>query len=105
MFEQGLGILEIIGDQREAILAIAARYGASNVRIFGSAARDQARPESDVDILVHFDKPYSIFDLVGLWLDLTELLGRPVSLVTDDTLTQKGNERFRENVLKDAVPL
>ncbi|MDW8299325.1 MAG: nucleotidyltransferase family protein [Anaerolineae bacterium] len=105
MSEQGLGISLIIGEQREAILALAARYGASNVRIFGSVARPEARRESDMDILARFDKPYSIFDLVGSWFDLTELLGRPVSLVTDDTLVQKGNARFRENVLRDAVPL
>lgn len=65
MSEQGLGISLIIGEQREAILALAARYGASNVRIFSSVARPEARQESDMDILARFDKPYSIFDLVG----------------------------------------
>ncbi|GAB4554148.1 MAG: nucleotidyltransferase family protein [Anaerolineae bacterium] len=101
----GLGISEIIGDKREAILALAARYGASNVRIFGSVARGEADADSDVDILVHFETPRSIFELVGLWQDLSELLGREVSLVTEGSLYQRDNDRFCANVLKDAKPL
>src|SRR5258707_11530350 len=79
----GLGIDEIIGDKRETILRLAAQYGASNVRVFGSVARGEARPDSDVDFLMKFRDDSNIFDLVGLWQDLTELLGREVDLIAD----------------------
>jgi hypothetical protein len=78
-----LGIKEIIGDKRDAILELVARYGASNVRIFGSVARGEARPDSDVDLLVQFPDRTSIFDIVGLWQDLSKLLQREVDLLPD----------------------
>lgn len=78
-----LGIQEIIGDKRGAILDLMARYGASNVRIFGSVARGEAGPESDVDLLVQFPERTSIFDIVGLWQDLSQLLQREVDLLPD----------------------
>ncbi len=78
----GLGIDDIIGDKREAILKLAQQYGASNVRVFGSVARGEARPGSDVDFLVEFRDGASIFDAVGLWQDLTELWSvRSISLL------------------------
>lgn len=97
----GLGIAEIIGDKREAILQLAAKYGASQVRVFGSVARGEARPDSDIDFLVSFPPDRSIFDLVGLWLDLKELLGREVDLSTDTSL----KEYVRPHAMKDAVSL
>jgi len=99
--KQGLGVAEIIGNKREQVLALAAQHGAANVRIFGSVARNEASDESDVDMLVTFPKENSIFDLVALWLDLQDLLGREVSLVTDSML----RDRFQANVLEDAVTL
>jgi len=98
---KGLGIDDIIGDKREAILELAARYGASQVRVFGSVARGEARPDSDVDFLVSFPPDRSIFDLVGLWLDLTDLLGREVDLSTDTSL----KPYVRPHALRDAIPL
>jgi uncharacterized protein len=79
----GQSVEDVVGDHRDAILKLAAEYGASNVRIFGSVARGEATPESDVDVLVSFPPDRSIFDLTGLWLDLKELLGREVHLSTD----------------------
>lgn len=96
-----LGIEEIIGDKREAILRLAAQYGATNVRVFGSVARGEARPDSDVDLIVCFPPNRSIFDLVGLWLDLKDLMGRDVSLISDGIQ----DERFMSEVRKDAVSL
>lgn len=98
---KGLGIDDIIGDKREAILELAARYGASQVRVFGSVARGEARLDSDVDFLVSFPPDRSIFDLVGLWLDLTDLLGREVDLSTDTSL----KPYVRPHALRDAIPL
>ncbi len=97
----GLGIAEIIGDKREAILQLAAKYGVSQVRVFGSVARGEARPDSDIDFLVSFPPDRSIFDLVGLWLDLKELLGREVDLSTDTSL----KEYVRPHAMKGAVSL
>ena len=97
----GLGIDDIIKDKRDAILRLVAQYGASNVRVFGSVARGDARQDSDVDLLVSFPEDKSVFDLVGLWLDLKQLIGRDVSLVADGI----DDERFMKNALKDAVPL
>ncbi len=97
----GLGIDDILGDHRQAVLELAARHGASNVRVFGSVARGEARPDSDVDILVDFPPDRSIFDLVGLWLDLQELLGREVDLSTERSL----KDHIRPSVLREAVPL
>jgi len=96
----GLGIDEIIGDKREAILRLAAEHGASNVRVFGSVARGEARPDSDVDLLITFPENRSIFDLVGLWLDTKDLMERDVSLIADAI----DDKRFLNRILKDAVP-
>lgn len=96
-----LGIGEIIGDKREQLLQLAAQYGAHNVRVFGSVARGEAREDSDVDLLMSFPEGTSIFDLVGLWLELKGLLGRDVNLSTDDGL----RDYVRPQALRDAVPL
>ena len=87
--------------RRNEILKLTAKYGASNVRIFGSVARGQASLGSDVDILITFPAKSSIFEVVGLWLDLQDLLGYEVSLITDDT----PDDHFMGNILEDAVAL
>jgi predicted nucleotidyltransferase len=96
-----MGIPEIVGSKREQILAIAAKYGASNVRIFGSAARGTADADSDIDFLVQLESGRSLFDLGGLLMDLQKLLGRNV-----DVVTEKGLHWYiRDRVLKEALPL
>lgn len=75
--------LEELRQRRDEIIALAEQYGASNVRVFGSVARGDAGPDSDVDLLISFPSNKSMFDLVGLWLDMQELLGYEVSLITD----------------------
>jgi uncharacterized protein len=72
------------------------------VRVVGSVARGKSTSDSDVDLLVDFPLDKSIFEMVGLWLDLQDLLGLDVSLLSDhDDL----GERIRQNILHDAVPL
>ena len=88
-------------DKRRQILAIAKKYGAYNVRVFGSVARGEARPDSDIDFLVELEFGRSLFDLGGLVYDLQSLLGVEVDVVTEKGL----RTRFREKVLRDAVPL
>jgi predicted nucleotidyltransferase len=65
-----MGIREIIGDKRDAILALAAKHGAANVRIFGSVAEGKADEASDVDFLLDMKPGRSLFDLGGLLMDL-----------------------------------
>lgn len=81
---------------RKKILALAAKYGATHVRVFGSVARGDAQPRSDVDFLVDFPRNQSVFDLVGLWQELTELLGCEVDLLvatqSDDPLMRSAHE-------------
>ncbi|TVR19418.1 MAG: nucleotidyltransferase [Anaerolineaceae bacterium] len=89
--------------RRDEILAVAEQNGAFNVRVFGSVARGEATAKSDVDLLVSMREGASMFDVIGLWLDLQEMLGCEVSLITDDEHPRK--ERFMQRVRKDAVPL
>lgn len=96
-----MGIREIIGDKREAILALAAKYGASNVRVFGSVADGKAGEASDVDFLVDMEPERSLFDLGGLLMDLQDLLGRKVDVVTEAGL----HWYIRDRVIQQARPL
>jgi hypothetical protein len=99
--ENGLGITDIISDKREAVLRLAAQYGAYNVRVFGSVARGEARPDSDVDFLMDFREGTSLWEVVALWQALGELLGCKVSVIAEEAPTTP----FMQNALKDAVPL
>ncbi len=94
-------INDLLKSKREEILRLAAKRGARNVRIFGSVARGQARPDSDIDFLVDLETGRSLLDLGGLLNDLQKLLDRPVDVVTESGL----RERIRARVLKDAIPL
>lgn len=82
-------------------MEIGKRYGARSIQIFGSVARNEARPESDFDFLVELEKGRSLFDLGGLSYELQELLEAPVDVVTINCL----KPRIRERVLNEAVPL
>ncbi len=87
--------------RRDEIIALAARYGASNVRIFGSVARGEAGPDSDIDLLVSARPGTSIFEMVGLWRELQALLGCEVSLITDGI----SDPDFLQRVSREAIPL
>jgi predicted nucleotidyltransferase len=65
---------------------LVARYGVARLALFGSTARDAARPDSDIDILVSFDGPATSARYFGVQFYLEDLLGRPVDLVTDKAL-------------------
>lgn len=93
--------IEELQRRRNEILGLASRYGASNVRVFGSVARGEADARSDVDFLVEMEKGRSLLDLGGLLMDLQELLGKPVDVVTEKGL----KTRIRDRVLREAVPL
>ena len=71
-------------------------YGVKSLALFGSVARDEARPDSDVDLLVEFDRPVGLFGLVALQLRLEELLGCPVDIGTMDSLKPLVRSRVME---------
>ena len=92
---------ELLSTKREDILRIAAKYGASNVRIFGSVAQGEGDEQSDIDLLVDLEPKRSLLDLAGLLVDLEELLGCKVDVVPEDSL----RKRIKDRVLKEAIAL
>jgi predicted nucleotidyltransferase len=92
---------QLIEEKREDIVKIAARHGAKNVRVFGSTVRGEDTPDSDVDLLVDVEATTSSWFPAGLVLDLEEVLGRPVEVVTEKGL----NPLIKNHVLREAVPL
>jgi len=94
-----MGIREIISSHRGQILALANKYGASEVRVFGSVAKGTADEHSDIDFLVDLAPGRSLMDLGGLLYELQHLLGRDVDVITSAGL----RPRIRERVLKEAV--
>ena len=92
---------ELLKQKREDILRTAAEYSGYNVRVFGSVARSEADAESDIDLLVDMERGRSLLDLGGLLMDLQDLLGCNVDVVTEDGL----RDRIRDRVLKEAVAL
>ncbi|PWB54281.1 MAG: nucleotidyltransferase [Candidatus Methanoperedenaceae archaeon] len=93
--------IKLLKNKRKDILRIASKYGARNVRIFGSLARGEASEDSDIDFLVDMEPGRSLFDLGGLLMDLQKLLAQKVDVVTEKGL----RPRIRERVLKEALPL
>ena len=87
--------------RRREILEIAARNGAVNVRVFGSMARGDARPDSDIDFLVNLESGRSLLDLARLLRELNTLSEHPVDVITEAGL----RPRIKSQVLKEARPL
>lgn len=92
---------QLLKEERENVLRIAAKHGVSSVRVFGSMARGEGGPESDVDLLVEVDGPTTPWFPGGLVAELEELLGRRVDVVEPDAI----RESLRQRVLEEAVPL
>lgn len=86
---------------RTLIIETARRHGAHNVRVFGSIARGEQGPASDVDLLVDFEPSRSLLDLAGLWLDLESALGCKVDVVSSRGL----RPRVASEVMREAVSL
>jgi predicted nucleotidyltransferase len=92
---------DLLRENREEILRIAEKHGASNVRVFGSVARGEADERSDIDLLVRMEPDRGLLNHAALWLELEKLLGREVDVVSEKGL----RPRVREHVLRDARPL
>ena len=95
-------IANLLQDKRDEIIAIAAKHGAFNIRVFGSVARNEANKDSDIDLLVDYslDKISPWFP-AGLKLDLEKLLDRKVDIATESAL----KERIKARVLNEAIAL
>lgn len=91
----------VLQEKREQILRAARKHGASNVRIFGSTARGEADDQSDIDLLVTMEPGRSLLDQAALWLEIEELLGCKVDVVSERGL----KPRIRERVLREARSL
>ncbi|HLL47149.1 MAG TPA: nucleotidyltransferase family protein [Longimicrobiaceae bacterium] len=96
-----MSIENLVRQKRDDILRIAEQHGAYNVRLFGSVARGEAGPDSDVDFLIDAGEKVSSWFPGGLVLDLEELLGRRVDVVEEVALRPE----LRPYVLREARPL
>lgn len=85
---------------RADILAAAERRGLSDVRVFGSVARGAATTESDLDLLVHPGPATSTFDLAAFGVEVEQLVGAPVDVVSD-----RGTGPVMGRILREAVPV
>ena len=93
---------QLLKEKREDILAVAARHGAFNVRIFGSVARGEETEDSDIDLLIDYDlTKISAWFPGGLLMDLQDLLDRKVDVVTEQGLSHL----IRDRVLAEAKSL
>ncbi len=96
-----MDLQSLLAEKREEIIKVAESYGVRRIRVFGSVVRGEADERSDIDFLVEMEPGRSLLDLGGLLMNLQEVLGRPVDVVTERGL----NPKIRDRVLKEAVTL
>lgn len=96
-----MNVTTVLKENRQEILKVAERHGATNVRVFGSVARGEADEASDIDLLVTFAPEASLLQHAALIRELRELLGCSVDVVDDEGL----RPRMRDRVLNEATPL
>ena len=89
------------GLKRERVLAAARRHGVSNVRVFGSLARNEKSAQSDVDLLVELDAERTLLDLIGFRQEAEEILGVRVDVATPRIL----KPLVRSRALREARPI
>ena len=93
--------IDVLKIKRTDILRLASQHGAHHVRVFGSVARGEAGPASDIDFLVQMDSGRSLLDLIGLTQELESILQRKVDVLTDEGLSPY----LKECIQAEAVPL
>lgn len=96
-----MNVTDLLRKKRDEILQIAARHGARNVRVFGSAVRGEADAASDIDLLVTLEPGTTLLDHAALILELEDLLGCKVDVASDRDL----RPRVQERVMSEAMPL
>jgi predicted nucleotidyltransferase len=92
-------ILQVLNQHRDDVMK---RFGARHLALFGSAARDEMRDDSDVDVLVEFDDPATFDGYIGLLFYLEELLGRKVDLVTASGLKPRARASIERDMIRVA---
>lgn len=96
-----MNLQELRDNYKPQILAIAAKYGVENIRVFGSTARGDANENSDIDLLVNFSPKIRLQNLIDFDSDLKKLTGRTFDIVSDRAL----NGVSRKYVMKDLQEL
>jgi predicted nucleotidyltransferase len=96
-----MSTLNELQSRRAEILAIAAKHGANNVRLFGSVVRGEDREDSDIDFLVDMQENRSLFDLIGLQQDIEKAIGRKVDVLTPNGI----NRHLKDRIMGEAAPL
>jgi uncharacterized protein len=91
----------LLNQHRQSILDLAQQHRVRNIRVFGSAASGEMSADSDVDLLVDLEPEATLIDLGSLLVDLEELLGRRVDIVTSEAI----HSAIRDQILREAVPL
>jgi uncharacterized protein len=91
----------VLRGNRDEILRIATRHGARDIRIFGSVARGDSGPNSDIDILLKLDPGRSLLDIIAIQQDVEDLIGCEVDVVTEAAISAY----IREEVLREAIGL
>ena len=91
----------MLAQSRDEILRVAARHGAGNVRVFGSRARGESRPDSDLDVLIIAGERTGLLQIIAIQQDLEDLLNLRVHVVTADAISPY----IRDRVLREAVAL
>ena len=92
---------DLLRAKRDSIIQVAAQHGAHNLRVFGSVARGEAGPTSDIDLLVKMDQGRTLLDLIELSQELEAFLDRKVDILTDEGLSPYLEQRIHD----EAVPL
>jgi len=90
-----------IEEKRDIIIRIARAHGARNVRVFGSHARGDSGPESDLDLIIELEPDRSLLDLIAIKLEIEDLVHRKVDVVTEAALSPY----LREEILQETVAL
>ncbi len=96
-----MSLYNLLISKRDDILKLAEKYGAYNIRIFGSVVRGEENEKSDIDFLVDFKPNIGLMEWSGLWVALEDLLGCKVDVATEKVL----KSRIKSRILKEARPL
>jgi hypothetical protein len=94
-------LYDLLRDKRDLIFKVANKHGIKNIRVFGSVARHEDVPESDLDLLVDFEEGRSLFDLIRFKQEIEDLLNIKVDVVTENSL----HWGMKEEVLNGAIQL